>query len=86
MIFILAFILATINLNNAFKLSYFNKRITKLGSTTWQEDLDQILDVDTSCDSRREMTRNILRLIYIIKCLNLSVFSKYTFLQAKKPF
>ena len=28
---------------------------------TWQEDLDQILDVDTSCEGRRELSLNFLK-------------------------
>lgn len=57
----LTFLLTLITLNNAFKNSFYNKRITKISSSTWQEDLDQILDVDTPCDSRRDMTRNFIK-------------------------
>lgn len=37
------------------------KSTTSSSSTSWQEDLDQILDVDTSCTTRRDLTRTILR-------------------------
>lgn len=30
------------------------------GSNTWQQDLDQILDVDTDCDSRQELAKGLL--------------------------
>ena len=30
-------------------------------SATWQEQLDQILDVDTPCEGRRELSINILK-------------------------
>eukprot|EP01039_Chlorochromonas_danica_P008298 gene8302-9149_t len=32
---------------------------TGLRSSTWQEDLDQILDVDTPCDARRTLSRDL---------------------------
>lgn len=46
---------------NSFHFSFrTNKQQTALFAQTWQEDVDNVLNIDTECDSRRNLTKGLL--------------------------
>lgn len=47
-------------LSNGFKITKTQTTSFKL-SSTWQEEFDQFVDIDTSCDSRREVAQNLIK-------------------------
>lgn len=58
---ILFFVLLVQELEGFQRLADRALRVSAPLRSTWQEDLDQILDIDTSCDSRKEISRSLIK-------------------------